>query len=488
METKTLAVRARFDQCMFGGRARKRTILSGTLSGMSELDKVWCDGSHSHAPTAGTDAQGRFHTTCLAAYPGGLCKKMAELILRTVRLKRADPAGHQGRKARIGAWSLSAQEGSRGMVILNETAQQGQLTTLGGENDAVYLHVDDGVVMSENKHASGRWAADVWVDQFADGLEELGFEVKDRQYNGECDKVLGYEPVNSPPRLRLPREKAALIQASLEALVANTWVEVELLAGVLGVWVWGALLRRELLSIPAQIFDFVRKHEKRLARWWPQARAEARMMAQAVPLMYADLSLAVAPTVFATDAQGAGEQHGCDGGGYGVVAADVGVGVAFEMVRRGVQPGLAVVRLNADLTSCRQPVEEVTRRLPFTRIPAEVLEGLPWQAVEAGRWRFKDHITLGEARAATRPLALISAFVGGRRHRLVSLQDNAAVSGAFTKGRSSAVALNYLLRKRSAFALASELTLVLPWVQTDHMPADWLSRLSEADASALLGW
>ena len=69
----------------------------------------------------------------------------------------------------------------------------------------------------------------------------------------------------------------------------------------------------------------------------------------------------------------------------------------------------------------------------------------------------------------------------------MSLQDNAAVSGAFAKGRSSAVALNYLLRKRSAVALAFELTLYLPWVQTEHMPADWLSRLSGGDAAALLG-
>ena len=70
---------------------------------------------------------------------------------------------------------------------------------------------------------------------------------------------------------------------------------------------------------------------------------------------------------------------------------------------------------------------------------------------------------------------------------MLSLEDNAPVSGAWAKGRSSSVGLNFLLRRRTALALAADLHQYLPWVQTEHMPADWLSRLSAEDAAAVLG-
>ena len=58
---------------------------------------------------------------------------------------------------------------------------------------------------------------------------------------------------------------------------------------ILGVWILGALLRRELLSIPQHIFGFVDKYEGVRAVWWPSARREALLMADTVQAMYADL-------------------------------------------------------------------------------------------------------------------------------------------------------------------------------------------------------
>ena len=60
---------------------------------------------------------------------------------------------------------------------------------------------------------------------------------------------------------------------------------------------------------------------------------------------------------------------------------------------------------------------------------------------------------------------------------VLSLQDNMATSGAFTKGRSAAPSLNFLARQRGATAVAADLGVMLPWVQTSLQPADEISRL-----------
>ena len=88
----------------------------------------------------------------------------------------------------------------------------------------------------------------------------------------------------------------------------------------LGVWIWGALLRRELLSIPHAIFGFIEQHRERHTRWWPSARHEARLMAWATCFMAYEASAPLCPVVFATDAQGASH---LDAGGFGIVCRSV---------------------------------------------------------------------------------------------------------------------------------------------------------------------
>ncbi len=59
----------------------------------------------------------------------------------------------------------------------------------------------------------------------------------------------------------------------------------------------------------------------------------------------------------------------------------------------------------------------------------------------------------------------------------MSLQDNAAVAGSFHKGRSPSPSLNYVLRRKASRCIAGTLRIILPWVETIRMPADYLSRL-----------
>ena len=52
-------------------------------------------------------------------------------------------------------------------------------------------------------------------------------------------------------------------------LCNRKYVDVLILRSVVGLWVWGALLFRDLLSIPAIIFRFMDQYEGQVTPWWP---------------------------------------------------------------------------------------------------------------------------------------------------------------------------------------------------------------------------
>ena len=101
-----------------------------------------------------------------------------------------------------------------------------------------------------------------------------------------------------------------------------------------------------------------------------------------------------------------------------------------------------------------------------------------WVEVAWGRWAFDEHISLGEMRSVVFLCQFLAAVPQAHRRRYFVLEDNWAVTGASHKGRSGAPLLNFLLRRKAAAQLASDVLLSLPWVQTSLQPADALSRVS----------
>ena len=87
----------------------------------------------------------------------------------------------------------------------------------------------------------------------------------------------------------------------------------------MGVWVWAALLRRDVLAAVFlfYIFNVVQFFDGARARWWKSARREFKIMAGLVMAMFADTGASLALCVSATDAQG--HDDGDDFGGYGIV-------------------------------------------------------------------------------------------------------------------------------------------------------------------------
>ena len=77
-------------------------------------------------------------------------------------------------------------------------------------------------------------------------------------------------------------------------------------------------------------------------------------------------------------------------------------------------------------------------------------------------------------------LRCIAPHASCHSHRVISLEDNMPISCASAKGRSSSYPLNAIMRQKSAYTLACNIRLILPWVDTKSMPADDLSRLVDA--------
>ena len=74
--------------------------------------------------------------------------------------------------------------------------------------------------------------------------------------------------------LALPLKKMLLLQESMRYIVSQATVDVRTLSSLVGLWIWGALLRRDLLAIPKEIFRFMSRNENRRVRWWRTVRGE----------------------------------------------------------------------------------------------------------------------------------------------------------------------------------------------------------------------
>ena len=333
---------------------------------------------------------------------------------------------------------------------------------------AAYVHVDDAVFVSSS--SSKALASDKLLKLTVDGLEAAGFKVTQQFKSDSLEKVVGYEVVTKPAEFRLPVKKMVLLRASLTLLSHAREVDVRVLHSLVGMWIFGALLRRELLSIPQLIFRFIEEKVGMVLTWWPAAREEARAMAVAVPLMVCHVGSPILPWLFSTDAMGA---NITDHGGYGIAVTEVSDFEVDCLLKQGETLGRSIARLDGQ-QGAKYPHRALVPTVPYTLLPDQLFEADRWKAVEHGRWRFGDHITIGESRTV---LKRVSAWPTLHGKAIFSLQDNMPTASSMTKGRSPSFALNRILRMKAATCLAARLRAYLPWVESARQPADGLSRL-----------
>jgi hypothetical protein len=262
-----------------------------------------------------------------------------------------------------------------------------------------------------------------------------------------------------------------LVQRALQEHAAASWVSVDILASIVGVWLFGCLLDRHLLSIPHNICQFIHNHRGSKVKWWASARREAIAMARAVTLMHCDMGLNRTPFLFASDAQGAGEG---DNGGYGIVGRLIDDKDFQDIMQWGETPGYTVRRLS-DFEGSKTPYN-LHATVPISMLPDRMFSPCNWKLVGHGRWKLNDHITIGESRAVVKLLKRLSTFTYFHRSLVISLQDNLPTAGSMAKGRSSAYGLLRVLRQKAGTCLAAGMRTFLPWCQSAVQPAYEASR------------
>ena len=485
LERRCGACRTELDQCPFGCPAKKATTFSGTVDDMEPAGPK-CPGTCQHGRSTGRQPDGSFESARLASYPPLLCEYIAERITKTLKRMMTEGTGPTGWKRtgraipRSTYYSCDASEvEGPGFSVINETAVRGNGVVLCEQHCATYTHVDDtAVIVAGPSRADRTTKANKLMHAASDSLESAGFIVKDRQEVGDVEQFVGYVIRESPARIELPPQRALMIRESLYALADDNWVRTDILHTLVGVWIWAALLRRDALSIPQHIFRFLEQFPKQRVAWWKSARRECRAMGAVVPMLFADVGAPLQPLMWATDAQGADSEH-IDGdlGGYGIVVSDISEELAVECFKDGASPAYSLVRMDGSFRGSKFPHRPLERRLPLTRLPNEIFEPKRhWAEVDHGRWKWKDHITLGEMRTVVKLVAGIASIPSLHRTKCMSMQDNLATSCAMTKGRSATHGMNHLARRKAAHTMGAGITLLLPWVQSNKQAADELSR------------
>ena len=132
------------------------------------------------------------------------------------------------------------------------------------------MHVDDGLILVGGDPPDLRkelplscpdpraveLANDVMA--FAAGaLEKVGFHVGTQEPDGSLGKIIGYELVRHPAQLRLPADRAILLQDSLYFLVSCAYIWVDQLRSVLGTWIWGENGLHAFARLPVYASSFV---------------------------------------------------------------------------------------------------------------------------------------------------------------------------------------------------------------------------------------
>lgn len=482
MERRAGGHRAHFHQCPFGGIAPKLTTFSGNLVNLSRIDGVRCPGesdTHVHGKSIGRAPDGSFYTRRLQTYPPGLCEVMADMIFDSLCYMYQQNVGPTGAlhqtgdlpAPRITAWTRWASANTCGVAMLNETAARSQKLIIDDQQAAVYVHVDDTVFLSTSRRNEVH--SDVLMETVVGDLEKVGFGVSQQMKAMEVEKVVGYEVISKPPQFRLPLKKMALLNVALMELTSRQVVSIEILRSLVGMWIFGSLLRRELLSIPHVLFHFMDHHEGTTATWWISARDEVRAMARMTALMVCDLGSPILPILFGTDAMG---ENDIDYGGYGIVATKLREDEKRTLLRLGEQPGRSIARLDG-CQGTKYPDRPLQPTVPFSRLPDEFFKPDRWKPVQRGRWRYGDHITIGESRTVVKLLERLAAWPSVHGCAIFSIQDNQPTACAMAKGRSPSFALNRVLRQRAALCLSSGLKLFLPWAESAKQPADELSRI-----------
>ena len=235
-------------------------------------------------------------------------------------------------------------------------------------------------------------------------------------------------------------------------------------AGWYGVAGWYNLLRRLSLSVFNHVYDFASGSK---AKDWERTDVPASVIGELLLdrvltlFTTVDMRLPFLPIIGATDASTVY--------GHGAAVANLRTEQVQQIARLACKGGAHVQlgdgpELSEALLARLGPRHDVGLTLKDFTVVLCVKVDTP------------GHINLEEANALVGYLRWILRSRNRFRRRVVVLVDSKVVIGAVTKGRSSSVPLNAILRRIASICFAGGLVLHCIFVPTSHNPGDWPSR------------
>ena len=346
---------------------------------------------------------------------------------------------HVALRASFAGWRAEAK-----LICLNRTGHDSGVIDV-AEDEIVYgIYIDNLIVAGSQEalvnEVHGRIVENLNRHNLTCGADSVA----------KAQPVVDYVglEINGSQRVVFPKG-SRLRDISLACLYlasCRKWHAI-VLERILGFLAWMFSLRRPLFVLLGALFQFCRVHRGKQAFGWPTARQELVAVARLVPLAAVSLAQPLAPIEIAQDAEGPSR---VDAGGAGVVAR------VLPDAHGPPECGRVVAALEPDTE--------------------QWLGRAPWLPVLQRRWRFSEHIGLGEMHAILLWLQRVCLGACWHGRRIVVWIDSSCVHAVVRKGRGRSFSLNARFKKIAALLLAADIVLDVRWVPSALQPADGLSR------------
>ena len=356
--------------------------------------------------------------------------------------------------------------------------------------------LDDGqpvlIPYADNLNVAGTCSAQVQSvkDKVVKHLRDLGFKVHEEMDACSSATSLGYHIDGKSGIVQPVPHKLAKVQFAFSWLSRRPRVTGKLVQKLIGHAIHFMLVRRELLSLFRNLYDFAYKCEQTPTRLWRSACREARWVSVLLSLCSTNLRTPWCCNVTVSDASLSGIAV-CK---RDFLHSDVSmIGSQRESWRfKGSDPK---PQPRAQTIEKRDVFSDVSTVLPeklpardiyeinehFKEVSHSFFHEDDWRLCFAAKMEHQEHITLLEGRGIIAALRhkLRDSSMFGQRH--LHFNDNLAAVLIIDKGRSSSPSMLRVSRRIAALLLASACILVPRWIPSEWNVADKGSRRWEAE-------
>lgn len=342
----------------------------------------------------------------------------------------------------------------------------------------------------DNLHVGGTCKEEV-LERFRRAVAELeatGLTVHEIE---ECDsetRVLGWE-YDSRGFFRPGRGRVWRARKAIREIVRRGRASGQQLERLVGHMTFISLGRREVLSVFAEVYTFIRKHYAVETPLWKSVRRELQTWDGICPLIVQNLRTPWSEKTLSVDASEWGLGV-CETETSSTCNRQLG---SFSERWRFRDPQSSHARSFAFIEDEKlrgaievdRPIEDedVSAVGLFSSVPYNIVDR-SWLVVGRYKWKKQESMPVLEARSTLHAVKHILRSSLRHRQKHVILTDSMTAALAFSKGRAKTQLLRNVVQRVSALCLASGSTVFLRWIPSEWNPSDSPSR-GGFDASVL---